>query len=217
MTKGSFMKRDHTAEESAELAALYAAGALTPETGVAFEAHLNSGCEACRAEVAKFSPVVAALLAAVEPSPPPAAARAALLQRIAAHDLARTAASPLQRVVAAASDPPGAEGVLFRPASEAVWENTPVAGVTIRTLFVDQANNRFTAVVRMAPGASYPAHLHSGPEECLVLEGDLCDGAAVLQAGDYLRMPAGSRHGEQRTRQGCLLLIVSCLSDIFSI
>jgi anti-sigma factor ChrR (cupin superfamily) len=215
MTKVSFMNRDHPAGEPAELAALYAAGALPAEAADAFEAHLRSGCETCRAEVEKLGPVAAALAAAVKPSPPPAAVRAALLQRIAAGDDPPAAASPLRRAVTAASDPLAAEAPVLRPASEAAWEDAPVPGVTIRTLFVDQANDRFTALVRIAPGASYPEHIHSGPEECLVLEGDLYAGATVLQAGDYLRMPAGSRHGRQSTRQGCLLLITSALSDVF--
>jgi predicted ChrR family anti-sigma factor len=215
MTEVSVMNHDHPAGESAELAALYAAGALTPAAGAAFEAHLQSGCAACRAEVEKLGPVVAALAAALKPSPPPAAVRAALLQRIAAQDHPPPSASPLRPAVAAASGPQATEAVVLRRASEAAWEETAVPGVTIRTLFADPANDRFTALVRMAPGMSYPEHVHHGPEECLVLEGDVYAGATVLQAGDYLRMPAGSRHGQQSTRQGCLLLITSSMSDIF--
>jgi anti-sigma factor ChrR (cupin superfamily) len=217
MTEVSFMNRDHPAGEPAELAALYAAGALPPEAGAAFEAHLQSGCAACRAEVEKFGPVVAALGAAInaiKPSPPPAAVRAALLQRIAAEDHP-PAASPLRRAVAAAPGPQVAGAVVLQRASEAAWQDTPVPGVTIRTLFADPANDRFTALVRMAPGMSYPEHVHHGPEECLVLEGDVDTGATVLQAGDYLRMPAGSRHARQSTRHGCLLLITSSMSDEF--
>jgi hypothetical protein len=36
-----------------------------------------------------------------------------------------------------------------------------------------------------------------------------------MRPGDYQRAPKGSRHGVQRTEQGCLLLITSSLTDVF--
>ena len=106
--------------------------------------------------------------------------------------------------------------MIIKKASEAAWESTAVEGVTIRTLFVDQENNQFTALVRMAPGTSYPPHVHGSPEQCLVLEGDLRAGGEVLHAGDYQRAPTGSYHDLQSTERGCLLLITSSLTDQFT-
>jgi quercetin dioxygenase-like cupin family protein len=102
-------------------------------------------------------------------------------------------------------------------ADEAVWEKTPIPGITTRILFVDPPRNQFTALVRMEPGASYPGHVHGGPEECLVLEGELCVGGdTVLRKGDYQRAAGGSRHGVQSTQTGCLLLVTSSLNDDFT-
>ncbi|MBI3758220.1 MAG: cupin domain-containing protein [Deltaproteobacteria bacterium] len=94
-----------------------------------------------------------------------------------------------------------------------VWEETGVQGVRVKRLSVDKQKDQFTALVRMEAGSSYPRHIHNGAEECLVLEGELRVGPEVLRAGDYQRAPAGSRHGVQSTDNGCLLLIVSSLSD----
>ena len=71
-----------------------------------------------------------------------------------------------------------------------------------------------TAMFRMAAGTSYPEHIHDGPEECYVLEGDLHVGdRMVMHAGDYQRATPGSEHDEQWTEGGCLLLVTSSLSD----
>jgi serine/threonine protein kinase len=85
-------------------------------------------------------------------------------------------------------------------------------GRVARPEFVDEQNDHFTALVRMAP---YPRHIHRGPEECLVLEGDLrvCD--TVLYPGDYQRAPTGTVQGVQSTDQGCLLLTTSSLTNEF--
>jgi anti-sigma-K factor RskA len=57
-------------ERCAELAALYAAGALTAEECAEFERRLADGCTHSRAAWQEYRPVVAALAAAVPPVPP---------------------------------------------------------------------------------------------------------------------------------------------------
>jgi hypothetical protein len=86
MSEESFMNYDHAAGEPAELAALYAAGALAPKAGAALEAHLAGGCAACRAELEKFAPVVAALAAAIQPVEVPPWVYEALRRRVDAED-----------------------------------------------------------------------------------------------------------------------------------
>jgi len=93
------------------------------------------------------------------------------------------------------------------------WEKTGVEGVEVKQLFVDQARDYVTMLVRMAPGSSYPRHRHGGFEECYVLEGDLSVGDTMLFAGDYQRAEGGSVHGIQATQKGCLLFIVSSQQD----
>ena len=210
------MNDTHPLGEPAELAALYAAGALPGDELAAFEAHLASGCEACQAELQQLRWVTSKLWYAIRPVIPDAKIRDALLARVAAKRDATLAVSPLrERVLAKMSPDASSRSTVFNKASEASWERTAIEGVAIRTLFVDQENNQFTALVRMQPGSSYPRHVHAGPEQCLVIEGDLRVGEEVLHAGDYQRAPTGSRHGVQSTEHGCLLLITSSLTDQF--
>jgi putative transcriptional regulator len=196
------MKHDESFGEPAELAALYLAGALPPDKRTWFEKHLREPCASCRAEVEALSPAAAALAAAVKPLTPDPRTREALLARVAARPPA-----PAR---------PWAEAELFiQRGATAAWEPTEVPGVVMRTLFVDRERNQLTALVRIEPGRSYPAHHHGGPEECLVLEGDLRVGETVLGPGDYQRATAGSRHGVQSTERGCLLLITASLANTF--
>ncbi len=104
----------------------------------------------------------------------------------------------------------------IRRRDEGAWEETGITGIQVRRLFVDPARNQMTALVRMAAGTAYPRHIHDGPEECLVLDGDLWAGDVEFHQGDYQRMTPGSRHDVQSTKEGCLLLIVSSLSDEIS-
>lgn len=204
----------HALGDPVELAALYASGAMTPPQAAAFEAHLAEGCADCTGELRLLVPAVQDLLSAIEPVEPGEAMNKDFLARLGAcdQDDAEAHAHHPQVWRGWAGDSPGAD-ILIRQASAEGWEDTGCEGVWIRRLSVDTAHNRMTALVRMAPGASYPGHLHDGPEECFVLEGDLDGGDHVLHAGDYERLAGGSRHGVQRTEKGCLLLIVSSLTD----
>jgi putative transcriptional regulator len=204
------MKHDESFGEPAELAALYLAGALRPDERDRFEDHLREHCATCRAEVEALAPAAVALASGVRPLAPDPRTRQALLARVAAQPPG--GGSPLRRQL---DVPAGEAEILIRRADSAVWEPADVPGVFIRTLSVDREKNQFTALVRMGPGRTYPAHRHAGPEECLVLEGDLRVGDEVMRAGDYQRAAVGSRHGVQSTEGGCLLLIVSSLTDVF--
>jgi putative transcriptional regulator len=207
------MKHDSTQGEVEELVALYAAGALTEVESSQFEAHLAAGCEECSALLQTFDRVVAELTGAFPPVAPHPRTREALLNRIA--PASKGTASPLRPHVEQARRLGEDAGLVIQRGAEASWESTAVPGVSVRVLFVDPEKNQLTALVRMAPGTSYPPHRHSGPEECLVLEGDLQVGVDVLRQGDYQRAATGTSHGEQSTEQGCLLLVTSSLTDVF--
>lgn len=156
----------------------------------------------------EFASVVELLAEGVDAVPPPRGVREALMAR---------AGSPVEPTVSPQvwkNWPPSQDNELFIMRShEGAWENTGVAGVFVRRLFVDRPRNQMTMLVRMDAGASYPRHVHDGPEECLVLEGDLQVGDTVLHPGDYQRAAPGSKHGIQSTERGCLLMITSSLSD----
>jgi quercetin dioxygenase-like cupin family protein len=77
-----------------------------------------------------------------------------------------------------------------------------------RLLNLDTERRVFTALVRMEPGSTYPEHDHDGPEECLVIEGELFVGdELLLKSGDYQYNPPGTRHAVQSTKTGCVILI----------
>jgi hypothetical protein len=63
----------------------------------------------------------------------------------------------------------------------------------MRLLFVDRDHSRCTALVRMAAGATYSSHVHNGPEECFVLEGDLHVGDALLRRATISACTAADR------------------------
>lgn len=201
------MKPEHTIGDSAELAALYGAGAMSPAELTAFEQHLATGCEVCAAEVAALTHSAAALAADVPAAIPPAALREKILSKVAGP------AEPHRQVWRDWQPGPENTDLVVTRAEGGVWEETGVKGVRVKRLSIDRQKDQFTALVRMEAGSSYPRHVHNGAEECLVLEGELRVGDDTLRAGDFQRAPAGSRHGVQSTDSGCLLLIVSSLSD----
>lgn len=81
-------------------------------------------------------------------------------------------------------------------------------GLTWLPLSQDPATGHDVFLLRFAPGARSLPHEHAGPEEFLVLEGELVDSdGTVLKAGDFVRYDAGSKH-HSVSPNGCLLLVI---------
>jgi len=214
----AFHDIQHAPDERArDLAAMHAIDSLEGEERDEFRVHL-AACRACRAEVASLRRVASALAELAPEVRAPASLRARLLERLASGPRAVDALPAAPQSAAPQSwkgwsaDRSSAT-VLLLSADQSGWEATAFDGVEARKLFVDEAADRVTMLVRMAPGASYPPHVHGGPEECYVLAGDLDVGEARMTAGSYQRLGAGSRHPVQSTRDGCVLLLVSSLQD----
>ena len=193
--------------EASELAALIAAGAIPEKCQAEVESRL-AGDALLRAELAYLSPVIESLCD--RHATPPTSVRATLLERIDRES--RTEPANPQIWKRWSRDDENRK-LLIRRSAEGAWEETGVDGVRVKRLLMDEARNQFTALVRMAPGSSYPRHVHNSAEECLVLEGDIRMGDHVLRAGDYQYAPADSLHGVQSTEGGCLLLISSGMDD----
>ncbi|HKP95886.1 MAG TPA: cupin domain-containing protein [Fibrobacteria bacterium] len=87
--------------------------------------------------------------------------------------------------------------------NQGVWL-TPRPGIKVRELFQSDDGYRIS-MVRYAPGAKVPDHLHTGDEHSYVLEGSVRDGSGEYAAGSYLLNPMGSRHGVWSDR-GALVL-----------
>ena len=78
--------------------------------------------------------------------------------------------------------------------SEQDWKQTRYPGVEIAFLESDRDDGYAAVLIRMAAGASYPAHRHRGSEELFVLEGGYEDEHGAYRAGDFVRYDDGSVH-----------------------
>jgi anti-sigma factor ChrR (cupin superfamily) len=80
-------------------------------------------------------------------------------------------------------------------------------GVDILYLYKDEASGASSALLRYAPGAQVPAHVHPGFEHIYVLSGEQCDDRGRYPAGSFVVNPPGSGH-RVWSPEGCLVLIV---------
>jgi quercetin dioxygenase-like cupin family protein len=87
------------------------------------------------------------------------------------------------------------------------WRPAKTSGVAIRMLRRDEASGESTFLIRVDPGARFPAHDHPGGEELYVLDGDFEVGSEKLYAGDYLYTPPNAIHAASSQR-GCLVLVM---------
>ncbi|MGC2600490.1 MAG: cupin domain-containing protein [Rhodomicrobium sp.] len=92
-------------------------------------------------------------------------------------------------------------------AARVPWKPSPVPGVERRML--DRLGDevaRATTIVRFAPGSRFPAHVHKGGEEILVLSGVFQDEFGDFPAGSYIRNPPQSQH-TPASAPGCTILV----------
>jgi anti-sigma factor ChrR (cupin superfamily) len=182
-------KKSHTRpdEETWDHAALYLLGGMGRQEASDFEKHLDV-CLPCRIVVSSLRPLVDDLVLAGPEVEPPTALR----ERV----LARARGTSYTRL----------------PEAERAWLPAGVPGVELCQLWLDEASERQTILIRMEAGAALPHHEHGGTEECYVIRGDLRDGHLLLQTGDYIRFERGTRHSIS-SQEGCLLLVTSSLRD----
>jgi putative transcriptional regulator len=199
-------------DDARDRIAQHVVGTMSPEESRSFRQHLSE-CTTCRREIEAMS-AVASALALAGPRPD-------LWSRLRERMRAGGARNPPSRepsLVARMLEGNAAVGtgwdVTTIRANEGDWRPIGVPGIDVKLLSVDRENDRATLLARMAPGVSYPAHVHAGTEECFVIEGDLWEGDRRLGPGDYRRAVAGSRHEIQSTREGCTVLVVVSLDDM---
>jgi len=173
-----------------ERVAEYALSALPARDTPAFAAHVE-WCAECRAELASLRPVVDAFVdwpADVVRPPVPLWSR--LAERIGG---APEPAEP-------------------RWAEEPAW--TPVApGIEVKLLATDEATDCVSMLVRLAPGAAYPAHRHAGVEELHLLDGELWIDDRKLVPGDYNRAEPGTSDARVWSETGCTCVLVTSYRD----
>lgn len=92
---------------------------------------------------------------------------------------------------------------------EAEWkplDEPGITGIAIKVLRFDPGTGRAPAfLLKLDPGARYPAHNHPEGEETYVLEGEVHFGPDRLGPGDYLYTAPGNAHAVWTT-SGCTLL-----------
>jgi quercetin dioxygenase-like cupin family protein/uncharacterized membrane protein YphA (DoxX/SURF4 family) len=92
------------------------------------------------------------------------------------------------------------------PWTPLVESGVDTTGISVKPLRTEPATGRAVSfVLRFEPGAKYPYHDHPAGEELFVLSGNCLIEGTLLEAGDYLYTPAGSKHSVQ-TDTGCTVL-----------
>lgn len=87
------------------------------------------------------------------------------------------------------------------------WLASPMPGVSRHMLDrIGDEVARATTIVRYDPNSRFPAHVHGGGEEFIVLEGVFQDELGDYPAGYYVRNPPQSRH-TPGSDSGCLLFV----------
>ncbi len=105
----------------------------------------------------------------------------------------------------AAPIPPG---FAFRLAGQGDWLSHPVPGIRMKVLALNRERGYATLLLDVAPGTRFPAHHHTGDEECYVISGSLVACGRRIGPGDFHHADAGSDHGELWTDEGCRVLLM---------
>jgi anti-sigma factor ChrR (cupin superfamily) len=177
-----------------ELVCAYAVQALPASEVAAIEAHIAI-CLECQHELASVRPLV---------------------NRFAAWptDVLRPTASLQARLAHRIAEETGKDPVL-PPAtrwSEPDWEQV-APGIECKLLATDAERHRVSMLVRLAPGASYPAHTHAGVEELHLLDGELWIDGRKLIPGDYNYGAPGSGDDRVWSDTGCTCVLITSTKD----
>ena len=69
-------------------------------------------------------------------------------------------------------------------------------------------------LVRLAPGASYPAHAHADVEEMHLLDGELRTDECKLLPGDYNHGAPGADDMRAWSETGCTCILITSTKDV---
>jgi len=183
--------------ERSEVTCAYALEALPASELAAAEAHI-AACPDCRGELESLESVVKRFVAW------PAA-------------VLRPNASLQERLAHRIGEETGKEPVLppARRWSEPEWEQVS-PGIECKLLATDAKRHLVSMLVRLAPGASYPAHTHADTEELHLLDGELWINDRRLFPGDYNYGPPGAADYRVWSETGCTCVLVTSTRDILS-
>ena len=180
--------------ESAEVTCAYAAQALAANEVAAAETHI-AACPDCRRELESLRPVVDRFAAWPTDVLRPATS---LQPRLARRIAEETAKEPVSPPVGRWSEPE--------------WEEV-APGIECKLLATDAERHRVSMLVRLAPGASYPAHTHAGVEELHLLNGELWIDEKKLFPGDYNYGAPGAGDERVWSETGCTCVLITSTKD----
>jgi anti-sigma factor ChrR (cupin superfamily) len=177
-----------------EVTCAYAAQALAPGEITAAEAHIAS-CPDCRRELENLRPVLDRFVCwptdVLRPSK-------SLQHRLAVRIAAETGHDPVW--------PPPRQWPVPQ------WEQV-APGIECKLLANDTERHRISMLVRLAAGASYPAHTHAGVEELHLLDGELWIDGRKLVPGDYNYGAPGAQDESVWSETGCTCVLVTSTDD----
>jgi anti-sigma factor RsiW len=181
--------------ERSELACAYALQVLADSELAAAEAHIAS-CPDCQREVESLRPVVDSFVSwPTDVLRPTTSLQARLALRIAAETGKEPVPPPAWRW------------------SEPQWEQVG-PDIECSLLASDTVRHRVSMLVRLAPGASYPAHTHAEVEELHLLDGELWIDKRKLFPGDYNYGEPGAGDERVWSETGCTCLLVTSVKDV---
>jgi quercetin dioxygenase-like cupin family protein len=181
--------------EQSEITCAYAVQALPASEVAAAEAHIAS-CPDCQRELESLCPVVDRFVSwPTDVLRPPRSQQGRLALRIAEVTGKQPVPSPA------------------REWSEPEWEQV-VPGIECKLLASDTARHRVSMLVRLAHGASYPAHTHAGVEELHLLDGELFIDERKLVPGDYNYGAPGAVDHRVWSETGCTCVLITSTNDI---
>jgi anti-sigma factor ChrR (cupin superfamily) len=176
-----------------EITCAYAAQALAASEIAAAEAHIAS-CPTCRHELESLRPVVDSFVSWPIDVLRPSTALQARLARWIAEETGKPLIPPPHRW------------------TEPEWEEV-APGIECKLLATDTERHRVSMLVRLASGASYPAHTHEGVEELHLLDGELWIDDRKLSPGDYNYGAPGAGDERVWSETGCTCLLVTSTKD----
>ncbi len=179
----------------AEQTCAYTLQALPEIEMPAIESHI-AGCPDCQSELQSLRPVVDRFVSwPTDVLRPTARLQDRLARRIAEEAGRPPVLLPLQRW------------------SEPDWEQV-APGIECKLLATDAVRHRVSMLVRLAPGASYPAHTHAGVEELHLLDGELWIDDRKLVPGDYNYGAPGASDQHVWSATGCTCVLVTSTQDV---
>jgi anti-sigma factor ChrR (cupin superfamily) len=130
-------------------------------------------------------------------------------------DVLRPTASLQMRLALRIAEETG-EQPMLPPAqqwAEPDWEQV-APGIECKLLATDTERQRVSMLVRLAPGANYPAHTHAGVEELHLLAGELWIDERKLFPGDYNYGAPGANDERVWSETGCTCVLITSTKDI---